>query len=119
MSNTRSIVMLGSGPGIGVSVASHFAAQGFQKIALVSRNESRLEGEDKAAVLKAAPNAEVKTYAFDLSKYAELPELLSKIEKDSGVPEVIVFNAAHLTKSPVGEYTADEVAFDLQVQSSL
>jgi short-subunit dehydrogenase len=117
MANTRSILILGSGPGIGVGVAAHFAAQGFNKVALVSRNADRLEKEDKVTVSKATPEAEVKTYAADLSKYEDIPELLSTIEKDIGVPEVIVFNAAHLTKSVVGEYTAKEVEFDLQVRS--
>jgi short-subunit dehydrogenase len=114
MSTDRSILVLGSGPGIGVGVASYFAEKGFSTIALLSRNASRLQ-EDAATVLKTAPSAEVKTYTADLADWAGLQSVLSNIEMENGVPEVVVYNASHLTTSKLGEYSEAEIEEDLRV----
>lgn len=115
---THTILILGSGPGIASGVATHFASHGFTKFALVSRNAERLKDEDAKAVLEANPKAEVKTYPADLADYEGIEGLLAKVEKDIGVPEVIVYNAAHLTKSALGEYSAKDVEIDLRVSCS-
>ena len=118
MSNTnRTILILGSGPGIGVGVAAHFASKGFTHVALVARNAQRLENEDAASVREAAPKTVVKTYAADLSDYEGVPKLLEKIVADAGIPEVVVYNASHLTKGEVGVYEANDVEVDLRVSS--
>jgi len=49
----RLIVVLGSGPGIGSQTAAHFAAQGFNRVALLSRNKQRLP-EDAATIKNAS-----------------------------------------------------------------
>ncbi len=50
------LVVIGSGPGIGVATASLFAQKRSGKIALLARNASRLQ-EDKSSVLDAARQA--------------------------------------------------------------
>lgn len=41
------LVVLGSGPGIGLTTAKHFAKKHFSKIVLLSRNSERLEKEKR------------------------------------------------------------------------
>jgi NAD(P)-dependent dehydrogenase (short-subunit alcohol dehydrogenase family) len=117
MSTDRFILVLGSGPGIGVGVASCFAEKGFRKVALLSRNAARLK-EDAASVTTAS-EAGVKTYAADLADSEGLKTVLSTIETEMGIPDVVVYNASHLTKSTLGEYGEDEVEVDLRVRGTL
>lgn len=117
MSESKLLIMLGSGPGIGVGVSKLFASRGFDKIALLSRNAERLQN-DAASVKKAAnPGAEVKTYPVDLADTKAIEKVLAQIEKELGTPEVVVYNASHLTKSKLGEYSEEEVETDLKVSS--
>jgi short-subunit dehydrogenase len=48
----RTLIILGSGPGIGVSVAKTFCVRGFTHVALVSRDKKRLD-QDEDDVLDA------------------------------------------------------------------
>lgn len=116
-SSHHSIAIIGSGPGIGIGVASYFAEKGFSKIALVARNAERLERDDAASVKKAAPKADVRTYPFDCTNHAGIGALMDKIAGDMGIPEVIVYNAAHLARSAFGEYTTEELESDLRVST--
>jgi NAD(P)-dependent dehydrogenase (short-subunit alcohol dehydrogenase family) len=104
-SNTedRLIVILGSGPGIGVGVASYFAGQSFNKVALLSRNATRLQS-DAESVRKAAKEARgvdvlVKTYPVDLEQNELVEKVLEQLVKDLGPPEVVVYNAARVGSS--------------------
>ncbi|KIW07372.1 uncharacterized protein PV09_02217 [Verruconis gallopava] len=116
MALDRFILVLGSGPGIGVGVATCFAEKGFNKVALLSRNAERLK-EDATAVSKAAPSAEVKTYTADLADSTGLKAVLSAIEAENGRPEVVVYNASHLTMSKLGEYSEAEIETDLKIST--
>ena len=103
MSNDKAVIILGSGPGIGVGVASHFASQpSFARIALLSRNTERLE-QDKKTVLEASNRSKseltVKTYAVDLANIAQLKETLAKVENDLGPPKVVIYNASRLRQT--------------------
>ena len=42
----KTLVVLGSGPGIGVAVARAFAVRGFTHVALVARDNASLEREE-------------------------------------------------------------------------
>ena len=55
----KTLVVLGSGPGIGVAIAKTFSVRGFTHIALVSRNEERLR-KDEDAVLDAVQGSYVR-----------------------------------------------------------
>jgi short-subunit dehydrogenase len=46
-----SLVVIGSAPGIGLNVASTFAANGFSHIYLISRNEKRLSPIGRLSLL--------------------------------------------------------------------
>jgi len=110
----RLIVVLGSGPGIGSQTAAHFAAQGFNRVALLSRNKQRLP-EDAATIKKASSSARVETYAVDLAEIDELKKTLKQVETDLGKPEVVLFNAARVGPSKIGEESVESVLQDFKV----
>ena len=97
------LVVVGSGPGIGVSTASIFARYGFS-IALISRNPERLSS-DVTLVKKhfTAPGATVKAFPADVSDAAALSSTLKQIERELGSPEVVLFNVARIQLSSIGE----------------
>lgn len=73
------LVIFGSGPGIGVHVASRFVREGFEKVVLLSRNATRLS-DDAFIVYSNAPRTQVSTVAVDLTKPADLERALRDIE---------------------------------------
>jgi len=116
--------MLGSGPGIGVGVASQFASQNFDKIALLSRNETRLQ-QDAKSVIQAveiskgsASKAIVKTYVADVSDVKSLEQVLLQVIKDLGKPEVVVYNAARLGRGKLFEASEESVDSDFRVRQT-
>lgn len=120
-SPSRVLIMLGSGPGIGVGVASHFASQNFDKIALLSRNAERLN-HDAASVLEAVKqskgtdsNVTVKTYAVDVSDVKILEAVLQQVVAELGKPEVVVYNAARLGGGKFFEANEESVNNDFKV----
>jgi NAD(P)-dependent dehydrogenase (short-subunit alcohol dehydrogenase family) len=89
----RTVVVFGSGPGIGNHVSSSFAAHGFEHVILLARNEARLT-EDASFVKSASPNVKVTTLRLDLANLASIPGVLKKIEELAPELEVVFFNAA-------------------------
>jgi NAD(P)-dependent dehydrogenase (short-subunit alcohol dehydrogenase family) len=117
----RLIVILGSGPGIGVGVASYFADKSFNKVALLSRNAARLQS-DAESVRQAAREGRgaevtVKTYPVDLERPEELETVLEQLVKELGAPEVVVYNAARVGPSDLKSLQVPEktVALDFNV----
>ena len=97
MSLSKTAVIFGAGPGIGVAAAREFAALGYQ-LALVARTASKLaslvaEFENAGATAKAfvadgGDGASIDTAVHDIRVWAE------------GHPSVVVFNA--FTSQPAG-----------------
>ncbi|KAF2273868.1 NAD(P)-binding protein [Westerdykella ornata] len=111
MSANRTIVVFGSGPGIGSHVAAQFASQGFTHIILLARNEKRLQ-EDKGAVVKANPDAKVDILTVDLEDIKSIPAVLKQIDNLTTAVDVVFFNAAIIRfaeplKAPVEELEQD------------
>jgi NAD(P)-dependent dehydrogenase (short-subunit alcohol dehydrogenase family) len=118
MAGSKLIIVLGSGPGIGVGVASHFASQNFDRVALLSRNAERLNS-DVAAVSEAARGANrsdvtVKPYPVDVSDMASLERVLRQVVQELGKPEVVVYNAAALKSGKFFEATEEDVNRDFK-----
>jgi len=110
------IVILGSGPGIGVGVASLFASRTFTKVALLSRNTERLR-EDAESVRKAASkDAVIKTFSIDLADTKAIERVLSEVEKELGAPEVVVYNASNVSGSRFFAYGEEGVEKDFKVK---
>lgn len=113
----KTLVVLGSGPGIGVNIASHFAVSGFTHVALVSRNADRL-AQDEDSVLSAIQErgytCQVKTWTCDLANSGQLNKALVEMES-FGRLECVVFNAARVAGRPPLEETVDAIEQDFKL----
>ena len=83
MASTQTLVLIGSGPMIGVSAASLFATRKFSNIALISRDPARLSN-DRDSVLLAAKaagkNINVRTFAADIKNTPAFERVLKEVE---------------------------------------
>jgi NAD(P)-dependent dehydrogenase (short-subunit alcohol dehydrogenase family) len=115
----RTLVVMGSGPGIGVAVACAFSVRGFTHIALVSRDKDRL-AKDEDTVLDAIQergySCQVRTWACDLTDFDQLDKTLEEIRGYGGL-ECILFNAARVAGSPPLEESIEAVEKDFRVPS--
>lgn len=111
---TRLLVIVGSGPGIGLATATLFASKGFN-VALLSRNMARLE--EDARKVGVAGNGKVKVMPFpvDVSDHVALKKTLGEVEKYLGKPEVVVFNAARIAQTRIGEAKEEDIIGDFKV----
>lgn len=110
------LLVFGSGPGIGRNVAGLFAERGFQKIILLSRNNVRLS-EDADFVRAASADADVDAIEFDGADLESVRKGLQKIEASMGdVPlECVLFNQARTGPSKFFDFTVEELEADLKV----
>lgn len=111
------LLVVGSGPGIGVHVAKVFAERGFRRVILASRNEGRLVGEVDE-VKAAAAGVEVLATTVDLASKGSVDAAVAEWEGMlQGGPrlEAVLFNAARIGPSTLFDFTAEEVERDLQV----
>lgn len=95
------LVVVGSGPGIGIATGAHFASKGFD-VALLARNPERL-AEGAATVQGANSKSKVVTYPVDISDHKALQKTLKMVEVELGAPEVVLFNAATMLWNKIGE----------------
>lgn len=118
---TKSLVLIGSGPGIGRHVAAEFASHGFRRIGLVSRNGSRLKSDATfVSDIHGAPkDLQVQTYPTDVTDPEGLQRTLKQIGTDLGPPEVVVFNAARVEPTTLNETGWERVLEDFKVRKSL
>ncbi|PNP45149.1 hypothetical protein TGAM01_v206741 [Trichoderma gamsii] len=115
--SNNTVVIIGSGPGIGSHTASIFASKRFNKVALVARNPAQLE-KDAATVSSAAPGqVQVKTYPTDIVDSEKLAATLSQIKNDLGAPEFILFNASIIAMSPLLEFSEEAVVQELRIST--
>ena len=113
MSRNKVIVILGSGPGIGVATGSLFASKGFD-VALLSRDAERLD-QDVGRVRMANSNVKVQAYPVDVGDHNALALVLGKVEDDFGPPEVVYYNAARVAPSKIGSTSPDVFLEDFKV----
>jgi len=93
------VVIIGAGPGIGLSVARRFAREGLS-IALVARSENRLKTVVDALAHNGVP---VVSFAADTTDETALRSALDAASEKVGVPEVLVYNAAIIQPDLPGE----------------
>jgi NAD(P)-dependent dehydrogenase (short-subunit alcohol dehydrogenase family) len=85
MSDERVCVVVGVGPGNGAAFARRFASAGY-RVALLARS-TEFSGE-LARTLEGA-----RAYACDVSDPGSVTDAFDAIERELGVPEVVVYNA--------------------------
>jgi len=115
----KTLLVLGSGPGIGVGVASTFSVRGFTHIALVSRDATRL-AKDQDTVLDAIQergySCQVKTWPCDLTDFEQLKKTLDEV-KHFGSLECVLYNAARVAGKPPLEENNEGIEKDFRVLS--
>ena len=113
----KTLLILGSGPGIGVGVAKNFSVRGFTHVALVARNADRLK-QDKDQVLDAIQergySCQVKTWPCDMVKGEDLKKVLKEIE-GFGSLECVLYNAARVAGKPPLEESVESIRGDFEV----
>ncbi|KAH7214412.1 hypothetical protein DER44DRAFT_714039 [Fusarium oxysporum] len=85
------VLILGSGPNIGQSVARKFASEGF-RVAIASRSQKEADSTDKQLNIKT-----------DLTKPLEVADAFSKVKTNFGTPSVVVYNASAAAFPPADD----------------
>ncbi|WP_417778450.1 SDR family NAD(P)-dependent oxidoreductase [Stutzerimonas xanthomarina] len=85
----KTVIITGGGGGIGRALCLRFAAEG-SRVAVLDRDEAAVQSTAEL-VNEAGGNAVA--YAADITDYAAIVETVDKIERDLGVPTVLVNNA--------------------------
>ena len=115
----KTLVVVGSGPGVGVSTASHLAAQAhkFENVALISRDGSRLP-KDRETVLSYAKQrgktVNVQIWSCDVANTGRLEEVLKEVEA-MGAVSCVIYNAAEVVPSELFKFGEDEILYHFKV----
>jgi len=103
-----SALIVGAGPGIGAAFASALVARGYA-VALAARNL------DKLQPLAASLNC--RAYAVDAGSAVDVSRLFAAVERDIGVPDVVLFNAGVRLPGPIAELDLAAVGQSLQTNA--
>ncbi|KAF2216951.1 hypothetical protein CERZMDRAFT_31944 [Cercospora zeae-maydis SCOH1-5] len=87
------LVVLGSGPGIGLTTAKLFVKKHFRKVVLVARNSDRLEKEKREV-----EDIAKEVIPVDLANLDQLREAFTLTER-LGEVSTVFFNAARISPS--------------------
>jgi len=101
-------LIVGAGRGLSASLARACAKRGM-KVALAARDTEKL------AALARETGA--KTYACDAADPAAVEALFKSLDKDLGVPALVVYNASARVRGPFVEIDAAQVSKALQVSA--
>lgn len=111
---TKLLIIVGTGPGIGLATATLFASKGFN-VALLSRSAARLEEDVKKVGMAGNGKVKVMPFPVDVSDHVALKKTLGEIEQHMGKPEVVVFNAARIAQTSIGETSEEDIIGDFKV----
>jgi len=114
--SSNGLLIIGSGPGIGVTAASLFAQRKYTKIALISRDKTRLP-KDRETILQAANSVgkivEVQTWSVDITNSAAFTVVLKETEKFATFT-CVLFNAARVEPSHLLTFPEEEILKDFK-----
>ncbi|AXB43707.1 SDR family NAD(P)-dependent oxidoreductase [Amycolatopsis albispora] len=112
-SSGKVLVVLGAGPGLGMSMAHRFGKEGF-RVALVSRTDRR-HADYRASL--AAAGIESRTYTADVTDATELKRVLGEITADLGGFDTVYFGPVSpdtLSVIPLTEAGAQDLMAPMQ-----
>ena len=93
-------LVVGVGPGLGAALARRFSNEGMA-VAIAARRVDKLKDLAKETGGRA--------YACDATSEISVDDLFAAVERDLGLPRLVVFNASAFTRKPVVELTAAEI----------
>lgn len=118
-SKDSTLVVVGSGPGIGSTTASLFAQKGFTKVALISRDADRLKKESKAveeAAQQAHVSISVSTWPVDITDTTAYEEVLDKVAS-LGTLGCLFYNAARVQQSAFFKESVEDIEYDFKINN--
>ena len=97
-------IIIGAGPGVGLSVARRFAQEGFP-VGVVARSRATID-----RVLSSLAHGGTATLGVtaDAADESALRAALDKVVARFGVPDVLVYNAALIQWDSVGDLSSDQ-----------
>jgi NAD(P)-dependent dehydrogenase (short-subunit alcohol dehydrogenase family) len=90
-------VVVGVGPGLGWALVERFAQAGMQVVA-AARHPGKLE-----ALVSAERSPDVRLQACDAAQAGEVGELFASVERELGIPGLVVFNAGAYVRGGILE----------------
>jgi NAD(P)-dependent dehydrogenase (short-subunit alcohol dehydrogenase family) len=98
--NRETAVIVGVGPGLGWALVKRFAREGLATVAC-ARDPKKLEP------LATAEGIQARLEACDVTKAADVARLFATVERELGVPGVVVFNAGAYERGAILELTPE------------
>lgn len=119
ISQEKTIVVIGSGPGIGRAIATLFASKRYGNVVLMARRASQLEEEKKSLMSAFGASVNIETFALDVVDSEALLQALAAAELRFGRPECIFYNAARVLPSQLFEHKVEDIEYDFKVRIAL
>ncbi|KAK3299615.1 uncharacterized protein B0H64DRAFT_430586 [Chaetomium fimeti] len=117
MASSKTLLVVGSGPGIGRAVTALFASKRYTNVVLLARRTESL-AQEKAAVEASSPGVNVKVYAVDVTDAVAVAKALDEADAAVGKPECVFFNAARVLPSAFFEHDVKEIEYDFKINVS-
>jgi NADP-dependent 3-hydroxy acid dehydrogenase YdfG len=111
MTMSKSIMIIGAGPGIGQAVARKFGSEGW-RIALAGRNPARV---DKLTADLTAQGYQATGIAVDATDPVALRAAIAEADRAVDGLTTILFNAAVVRQQDLFSMTDDEIVSDLAI----
>jgi short-subunit dehydrogenase len=108
---SKTLFLVGMGPGVGAAVARRFAAEGFA-VGAIARSAAALDATLPAVAALGVPTARAQADAGDSTA---LQAALAALQAQLGAPGVLVYNAAAVTQQPLADLAPERLAADLGV----
>ncbi|KAK4101300.1 NAD(P)-binding protein [Parathielavia hyrcaniae] len=116
--SAKTLLVVGSGPGIGRAVTTLFASKRYTNVVLIARRAESLAAEKAAVEQTVGPQLNVRTYAVDITDSAALGKALDDADAALGKPECVFFNAARVLPSALLEHDVKEIEYDFKITVS-
>lgn len=108
---SKSILIIGAGPGFSTAVAEKFGAEGYS-VGLVSRNAEKLQ-----SLNSSLNNKGITSYfaAADAGNPVELEHAITELKTKLGGISVLLYNAAALKNKDIWTETTDDILNDFKL----
>lgn len=114
--STPTLLLIGSGPGIGLATAILFAQKKFNKVALLARDATRLESEKEAVETAVSDRkVDVKTWSVDVTQSEKFKKVLAEVGSWGDVT-CVVYNSARVRPGELWKETEEEILKDFMVR---
>jgi NAD(P)-dependent dehydrogenase (short-subunit alcohol dehydrogenase family) len=95
MAARETAIVFGVGPGLGWALVQRFVTENMQ-VGAVARDEAKLN-----SLLQSGGSQGVRPYVADVSNSEDVLRVFDSVDRDLGVPDIVVFNAGAFQKANV------------------